>query len=159
MGPCSKTTRLHGLRVATGKRGWRALWLQSSANLRRCSMFVGGWPTCRRGLHGLDDPSWDRLPSGLIGKALGCGRVWTLQQCGGCRESAEKRRNCSEPPATRRKARATSWRTTTEQSCCQFFFLPSSSSTSYTHCLGTLFSLTARYCGRGMGAAVFSTLA
>lgn len=40
----------------------------------------------------------------------------------GCRESAEKRGNCSEPPATRRKARATSWRTTTEQSCCQFFF-------------------------------------
>lgn len=75
---------LHGLRVATGKRGWRALWLQSSANFRRCSMFVGGWPTCRRGLHGLDDPSWDRLPSGLIGKALGCGRVWTLQQCGRC---------------------------------------------------------------------------
>lgn len=29
----------------------------------------------------------------------------------GCRESAEKRGNCSEPPATRRKARATSWRT------------------------------------------------
>lgn len=96
MGPCSKTTRLHGLRVATGKRGWRTLWLQSSANFRRCSMFVGGWPTCRRGLHGLDDPSWDRLPSGLIGKALGCGRVWTLQQCGRCARLQGKCREARE---------------------------------------------------------------
>lgn len=70
--------RLHGLPVAM-KRGWRALWFQSSANFRRCSMFVGGWPTSRRGLHGLDDPSWDRLPSGLIGKALGYGLVWTAR--------------------------------------------------------------------------------
>lgn len=50
-----------------------------------------------------------------------CGLCSSVDVVPGCRESAEKRGNCSEPPATRRKARATSWRTTTEQSCCQFF--------------------------------------
>lgn len=50
----------------------------------------------RRGLHGLDDPSWDRLPSGLIGKALGCGRVWTLQQCGRCARLQGKCREARE---------------------------------------------------------------
>ena len=36
-----------------------------------------------RGLHGLDDPSWDRLPPTWIGKAMGCGLLGMLCQAAG----------------------------------------------------------------------------
>jgi hypothetical protein len=110
-------------------------------NRQRISAVVACWLAggrqSRRGLHGLDDPSWDRLPSALIGKALGCGC-----QCGRCARLQGKRRearDCSGPPATRRKARATSIlrsRTTTVLLSIFAQSFPSTSSlTSYIRCL------------------------
>lgn len=115
---------------------------KSSANFRHCCMLVGGWPTSRRGLHGLDDPSRDRLPSALIGKALGCGccadgAVWMLCQAAG---KAQRSAGLQGPPATRRKARATSILRSQDPTALQISHrlgLPSRSSslTSYIHCL------------------------
>jgi hypothetical protein len=125
--------------------GWRQRdWSlsKSSANFRRCCMLVGGWPTCRRGLHGLDDPSWDRLPSALIGKALGCGccadgAVWTLCQAAGkAQRSAGLQWTTSDATKSKSDEHPQESRTTTVLLSIFAQIFPSTSSlTSYIRCL------------------------